>query len=76
MNTETIIVIAVDQDGEFEVIGEAGSLYEARELKAENMRRKMADVEAFKDPGICPLVYQFYRRGMGLAWEMVQEVAA
>jgi hypothetical protein len=62
-NLGLAILIAEDEEGNYEPIGAAVSINEAREIAQSNLRAKRRRLERDEHPGLCPFAYKIWAQG-------------
>jgi hypothetical protein len=75
VSLEFSILIAEDEEGNYEPIEIASSANEAREIAQSDMRRRLRAIESNEDPGICPYEYKVWKDGKVRLTISAKEVA-
>jgi hypothetical protein len=57
-------LIVEDEEGHYEPINYASTLAEGFEMAKDDLRLRMKNLEADKDPGLCPYLYKVWARGL------------
>jgi hypothetical protein len=57
-------LIVEDEEGCYEPVNYASSLDEAFEMAKEDLRNRQRNLEADRDPGLCPWEYKVWARGL------------
>ena len=60
MNLNVLIVEGEEPGMGYEVVGLVGSVQEAHEFAANDLRFRLQKLEADRDPGLCPYVYKMH----------------
>ena len=68
------MLIAEDEEGRIEPVAVAGTINEAKELAASDMRSRMRRLENDADPGICPARYRLWARGIDGDYRIAHEI--
>ena len=65
-NTELGIatLIVEDEEGCYEPVNYASTLAEGFEMAKDDLRNRLKNLEAGKDPGLCPWEYKLWARGL------------
>ena len=58
------MLIAEDEEGQYEPVAVVATLGEAREIAESDLRGRMRRLERGEDPGICPYVYKVWASGI------------
>ena len=58
------MLIAEGEDGQREPVAVVGSINEAREAAASDLRGRMCRLELGEDAGLCPMLYKIWARGI------------
>jgi hypothetical protein len=58
-------LIVEDEESNYEPIGIAISINEAKEMAQDDFRARMRSLEHDEDPGLCPYQYKLWARGIG-----------
>ena len=58
------ILIAEDEEGNYEAIAVAANIREGKELAQSDLRERLRRLERDGDPGICPYQYKLWARGV------------
>lgn len=69
------MLIAEDDEGQYEPVAVASTINEAKELAESDLRSRMRRLERGDDPGICPFMYKLWARGMDGPYCLVYEIA-
>lgn len=69
------MLIAEDDDGHYEPVGQPISIREAREIAASDMRGRMRHLERDEDAGICPSLYRVWARGIGGDYKVAIDIS-
>ena len=75
-NLGIAMLIAEDEEGNYEPIGAVVSINEAREIAQSNLRSKMRRLEREEDPGLCPFAYKVWAQGLDGTYRPVKEFNA
>src|SRR6202162_4247124 len=75
-NLGIAMLIAEDEEGNYEPIGAAVSINEAREIAQSNLRAKTGRLERDEDPGLCPFAYKVWAQGPDGTYSPVKEFDA
>jgi hypothetical protein len=70
------MLIAEDEDGNYEPVGQAISIREAREIAESDMASRIRKLERNDEPGLCPFVYRLWARGINGDYRVAIEIAA
>jgi hypothetical protein len=70
------LLIAEDEDGDYEPVASATTINEAKGLAAEDLRCRRARLERDENPGLCPYAYRLWARGMDGEFRVACEVEA
>jgi hypothetical protein len=57
-------LIAEDEEGHYEPVNYASTLAEGFEMAREDLRNRRKNLEADRDPGLCPWEYKVWARGL------------
>ena len=57
-------LIVEDEEGHYEPVNYASSLSEGFEMAKEDLRNRRKNLEADRDPGLCPWEYKVWARGL------------
>jgi hypothetical protein len=68
------MLIAEDDEGKHEPVAVVGTIAEARETAAEDLRSRMRSVEAGGHAGLCPTLYTLWARGINGAYRLACEI--
>ena len=58
------MLIAEDEEGNYEPISVAANIREGKELAHGDLRERLRRLERDEDPGICPCQYKLWARGV------------
>ena len=58
------ILIAEDEEGQYEPVAVVASIGEAREIAESDLRGRMRRLERGDDPGLCPYEYKVWANGI------------
>ncbi len=70
------ILVAESEDGCYQPVAIVGTLSEAREIAASDLRERMNLLEKSGDGGLCPARYQVWARGVNGAYRIASEINA
>jgi hypothetical protein len=70
------LLIAEDDDGHYEPVANAATINEAKELAADDLRRRRERLERYEDPGLCPYAYKLWARGTDGEFRVACEIEA
>ena len=68
------ILVAEDEEGQYELVGPVATINEAREIAASDMASRMHSLERGGDPGICPALYKVWSRNRDGKYCIVSEI--
>jgi hypothetical protein len=68
------MLIAEDEEGQYERVAVASTINEAKELAESDLRSRMRRLERGDDPGICPFMYKLWARGMDGHYRLAYEI--
>jgi hypothetical protein len=57
------LLIVEDEQGHYEPVANVSTINEAKELAAQDSRRRRERLERDEDPGLCPHSYKLWARG-------------
>ena len=57
-------LVVEDEEGHYEPVNYASSLGEGFEMAQEDLRNRRKNLEANRDPGLCPSEYKVWARGL------------
>ena len=70
------MLIAEDEEGHFEPVANVSTINEAKELAADDLRRRRERLERDEDPGLCPYSYKLWARGTDGGFRVACEIEA
>ena len=70
------MLLAEDEDGQYEPVAVVGSINEARETAASDLAARMRRLEGDEEPGICPARYRLWARGVNGYYQLAIEIPA
>src|SRR5512140_1118383 len=70
------MLIAEDEEGRIEPVAVASTINEAKELAESDLRSRMRRLERDEDPGICPVRYRLWARGIDGDYIVAHEINA
>lgn len=70
------MLIAEDEEGNYEPVSPVSTINDARELAAGDLRNRMHRLERGEDPGLCPSSYKLWARGIDGAYRLATEIEA
>ncbi len=70
------LLIVEDVQGQYQPVGNAATINEAKELAAADLRRRRERLECDGDPGICPFAYRLWARGTDGEFRVACEIEA
>jgi hypothetical protein len=70
------MLLAEDEDGHYEPVAVVSSISEAREIAASDMAGRMRKLEGDEEPGICPIRYRLWARGVNGDYRLAIEIPA
>jgi len=73
-NLGLAMLIAEDEDGQYEPVAVVGTINEAREVAESDLRGRMRRLERGDDPGICPNTYKVWARGVDGSYRLACEM--
>jgi hypothetical protein len=68
------MLIAEDEEGQYEPVAVVVSIAEGREIAANDLRRRMRMIERDEDAGLCPTRYKIWARGVEDAYLLASEL--
>ena len=77
-NTELglAMLLAEDEDGHYEPVAVVASISEGRETAASDFAARMRRLEGDEEPGICPIRYRLWARGVNGDYRLAIEIPA
>ena len=70
------MLIAEDDEGNSQPVNVASTISEAKELAECDMRERMRKLEKGGDPGICPVLYKLWARGIDGEYRLAAAIDA
>ena len=67
-------LIAEDEEGHHEPVAVVGTISEAREAAANDLRDRMRRLEQGEEAGLCPAVYKVWARGIDGFYRVASEI--
>ena len=68
------MLIAESEDGQHEPVAAVGTISEAREAAASDLRHRMQRLESGDDAGLCPTLYKVWARGIDGTYRTACEI--
>ena len=68
------MLIAEDEDGHHEPVAVVGTISEARDAAASDLRDRMRRLELGEDAGLCPTLYKVWARGIDGTYRTACEI--
>jgi hypothetical protein len=68
------MLIAEDEDGQYEPVAVASTINEAKELAESDFRGRMRRLERGDEPGLCPAVYKLWAQGIEGGYRIATEI--
>src|SRR4051794_19249127 len=75
-NLGIAMLIAEDEQGNYEPMAAAVSINEARDIAQSNLRSKIRRLEREEDPGLCRFAYKLWAKGLDGSCQLVKEFNA
>jgi hypothetical protein len=69
------MLILESEDGSYEPLAVVSSISEAREMAADDLRRRMGDLERGKEP-MCPAIYKVWAQGVDGGYRIAATIPA
>ena len=70
------LLIVEDEEWRYEPVANVSTINEAKELAADDSRRRRERLERDEDPGLCPYTYKLWARGADGEFRVVCEIEA
>ena len=70
------LLIVEDEEGHYEPVANATTINEAKELAADDLRRRRERLERDEDPGLCAYSYKLWARGTDGEFRVACEIEA
>ena len=70
------LLIVEDEEGHYEPVANVSTINEAKELAADDLRRRRERLERDEDPGLCPYAYKLWARGTDGEFRVACEIEA
>ena len=70
------LLIVEDEEGHYEPVANVSTTNEAKELAADDLRRRRERLARDEDPGLCPCSYKVWARGMDGGFRLACEIEA
>jgi len=68
------MLIAEDEEGQYEPVAVVASISEAREIAESDLRGRMRRLERGEDPGLCPYEYKVWANGIDGYYRIAAEL--
>ena len=68
------MLIAEDEDGQYEPVAVASTINEAKELAESDFRGRMRRLGRGDEPGLCPTVYKVWAQGIEGGYRIATEI--
>ncbi len=70
------LLIVEDEQGHYQPVANVSTINEAKELAADDLRRRCERLERDEDPGLCPYAYRLWARGTDGEFRAACEIEA
>ena len=70
------LLIAEDDEGRYQPLANVSTINEAKEIAADDLRRRRERLERDEDPGLCPYTYKLWSRGTDGEFRVAYEIEA